>query len=123
MIWYSDDYEHPDFCTTTNPVAKKQHYCSECQHPIYPGENYERVSGKWDGEVITFKICTFCQDLKNYTSEITEYEFGLGNLHEEMREAIYSTSLKRGQAVGYLRRLWAVDNRRVSYRRAADGNK
>lgn len=46
--------------------ARKQHCCDECFRTIQPGEKYECVSGKWDGEMDSFKTCPRCLNLREY---------------------------------------------------------
>lgn len=63
---YCDVDSYPEFFSDNSHVAKKQHKCSECRGPIYPGEKYRRRSGKWDGEVRSYTQCIACCDLEDY---------------------------------------------------------
>lgn len=66
----SYDYcEFPEFFSAQWPVAKKKHKCCECDQPIHPGEKYGRFTGKWDGDLGSFKqhldcekACVFIRD-------------------------------------------------------------
>ena len=62
------DYEAPEFYDRTERTARKRHRCCECGHDIQPGERYEHVSGKWDGQLNTFKTCEACVDLRDSLS-------------------------------------------------------
>ncbi len=54
------DGESPDVMTTTHPKARKQHRCCECHGAIMPGEQYEKITGIWNGEPETYKTCAVC---------------------------------------------------------------
>jgi hypothetical protein len=60
------DYEAPEFYHKETRKARNAHRCSECCRVIEPGESYEHVHGKWDGEVGTFKTCPRCLALKEW---------------------------------------------------------
>jgi hypothetical protein len=51
----------PDFIRETKRVARKEHQCSDCGETIHPGEEYQHVTGKWEGGIATFKTCEICQ--------------------------------------------------------------
>ena len=55
------DCEYPDFCTKQLRQARKIHKCCECNREIRKGSKYWYVSGKWDTEIDTFKICQWCE--------------------------------------------------------------
>jgi len=40
--------------------ARKPHRCYECNAPISRGDHYVNCTGKWDGDVSSFAICTTC---------------------------------------------------------------
>ena len=52
--------ETPEFFVKQTPTARKAHRCGECGRTIRPGEIYERVRGKWNGDVGTEKTCAHC---------------------------------------------------------------
>lgn len=62
------DYEQPAFYEATERTARKRHRCCECGHDIQPGEKYEYVSGKWDGQLGSFHTCEACADLRDSLS-------------------------------------------------------
>ena len=58
------DYDEsciPEFFNEIQRKAKKEHKCGECRRTISPKEKYISISGKWDGEVNTHKICSHCE--------------------------------------------------------------
>ena len=80
------DYDPPEFSDTAWPKARKIHICCECGYAIPKGEKYERVSGKWDGEMNVFKTCERCADLRD---SLAEYNCGcylFGGLSEDYWE-------------------------------------
>lgn len=56
--------EPPELCGTLIVRARKPQTCCECTDPIHPGEQYEAVSGKWDGEWASFKTCLPCKEIR-----------------------------------------------------------
>lgn len=111
------DYEQPEFSTVTNPVARRQHRCYECGSTIQPGERYERVDGKWDGYLDTFKTCPHCTALRKWvTANLPCFCWGYGNVIEDAREAIQAAYERAGQEA---RGLWfGFERRRIKARRA-----
>ena len=55
----------PEFFSATEPKARKAHACGECGRQIQPGERYEYVCGKWDGDMLTYKTCVDCLSIRN----------------------------------------------------------
>lgn len=104
-------------CSCDNPakvwdksvhVARKQHACEECHHPIAPGETYARVGALHDGGWDTLRFCLFCDALAQealsagfcYEEVGTFYPDLLGWLYEErprggLKPAGVSTALWR----------------------------
>ena len=74
--------EGPEFSTEKIIKARTPHKCCECKQEIKPGEIYERVTGKWDGELSTINTCLICSRIRqDYCSH--GYEFG------GLREALW----------------------------------
>ena len=61
---------YAEFCSEKMHTAKKPHTCDGCLSPIFAGEKYLRIAGKWDGDFCTAK----------YHPECREYEGKLHNL-------------------------------------------
>lgn len=56
--------EYPEYANRTQRVARKEHRCCECRGVIKPGEKYSYVFGVWSGDVMTFKTCPDCNQLR-----------------------------------------------------------
>lgn len=70
-----DVESYPEFSITKVITARKAHKCCECHKEINPGEKYEMVVGKWEGEMSRFKTCIPCSSIrKDYCPD--GYEFG-----------------------------------------------
>lgn len=63
VLVYTDG-ESAEFYSESKIVARKYHRCSECGLPISPGEEYEHVSGKWEGSWDHYKTCKICQEIR-----------------------------------------------------------
>jgi len=79
------DLESPGFQTITERTARKEHVCCECEGDIKPGDKYEEVRGKWDGEIRVFKTCMPCVIM---CDDIFCGSRPLGDAHEYIWEAI-----------------------------------
>lgn len=62
-------------------IARKKHKCSECGAEIKPGDRYEYVFGKWEGDHFTVKTCIDCLSLRSAF-------FCGGYYHENIRDEI-----------------------------------
>lgn len=82
------DYDTPEFFNESRPLAAKAHRCDECGRVIKPGERYERVTGKWDGDVITNKTCVYCLMMRDILQSKLQCFCWL---YEDLREQIYIT--------------------------------
>ena len=49
-----------EFITTKEVIAKKSHWCCECDSQIQKGEKYLVITGKWDEVMATFKQHLIC---------------------------------------------------------------
>lgn len=58
------DGEMPDFYKSKLVRARKPHRCVECGSAITPGEEYESATGRWEGEIDTYRTCSRCLDLR-----------------------------------------------------------
>lgn len=63
------DFEPPEFFNETRHKAKKEHVCCECWTKILPGEFYFKSSGKWDGELRSYKQHTWCRAACTHLSD------------------------------------------------------
>lgn len=75
--------EYSEFEKTYILKARKIHFCQECQNNIFPGQFYFKATGKFDGEMYTYKRCDRCSQLLKYIVEKLEcFCFGYGLLQE-----------------------------------------
>lgn len=84
--------ELPTLYNATGVKARKEHRCGECKGTIAVGEEYERVTGKWDGKMRTYATCDKCRELRakvtaNFRTSL-DWEEGpaFGELYEWIRE-------------------------------------
>ena len=54
------DGEIAGFFATSHPKAKKPYFCCECQEVIEKGQVHTKETGKWDGEIESYRTCAFC---------------------------------------------------------------
>jgi hypothetical protein len=59
-----DDLPYPEFVRERHPVAAKEHRCCECGDMIRVGERYQYITGKWDGDFVSFKTCSVCECIR-----------------------------------------------------------
>lgn len=71
MTCYCDYDYSPSMYSETWHKARKEHKCCECKRTIHPGEDYQRVSGVWDGEFSTYKTCERCADLREALAAVS----------------------------------------------------
>jgi hypothetical protein len=105
------DYNVPEFYIKEIRRARKEHKCYECRGRILPGEKYEYVRGKWEGEMDSFKTCQHCVDLKTWTNNnVPCLCWAHGNIQDDCREAIEDACYRApnetvGLRFGFLRRV------------------
>jgi hypothetical protein len=81
------DYEPAEFYHQETRKAKKAHRCSECGREIEPGDAYEHVRGKWDGEMGVFKTCPRCLALREWVkAHVPCFCWAHGNIIEDAIE-------------------------------------
>lgn len=61
---YDDDI--PEFYSVKVINTRKVSKCSECGNEIPAGSMCERASGKWNGDVLTFRMCQECMEFRNW---------------------------------------------------------
>jgi hypothetical protein len=81
------DGDPAEFYDSKTRKARKPHQCCECKGAIQPGESYEHVSMRSDGDIYTYKTCSLCVELR------TKFSCGRGwlfqSLWEELREGLF----------------------------------
>jgi hypothetical protein len=66
----SDEWESPEFYNWEFPKARKEYKCGECRRTITKGQQYERYTAKFDGEMQSEKTCMDCSHIrKAFTCE------------------------------------------------------
>jgi len=75
----SCDLIQPDFWTSVDRKANKNHVCCECNREIKKGEKYNYASGKWDGAIKDYKTCKDCAEI----GKLLEC-YGLGEMYEQL---------------------------------------
>ena len=78
------DFEAAEFYRENMRNAAKKHTCCECNSLIQPGDEYQYISGKWEGTFYTFKSCEKCADLRDSLNNI--WCVALGDLRFEYKE-------------------------------------
>ena len=64
-------------------VARKEHTCIECRHPIQPGDVYEVDTTADEGEITTYKTCLPCLRVRESMFECGWYYGGIwDDIHE-----------------------------------------
>ena len=121
----SCDFDQPAFYNRTTPRARKPYRCEECNGQILPGEQYERVTGKWEGYVDTYLTCERCVDLRTWVqNNVPCLCWSHGGGDEMMAEAI-DDAIDRapdetaGLKFGFLRRKVLRDRHNAAAKRAA----
>lgn len=54
----------PEFSNRATPVARKDHKCGECGGMIPRGRRYVSYTGRWDGEVATYRFHRTCWQIR-----------------------------------------------------------
>ncbi len=104
------DGDPPLFYRSSVLRARGTHKCFECAGVISPGESYEYVAGKWDGEVESFRTCERCYDLRVWVkNSVPCFCWAHGNMLDDARAAIEAARRRapdeaRGLRFGFLRR-------------------
>lgn len=81
------DCDMPEFSFVSEPRARIKHRCCECTAPIRVGEKYVRCSGKWAGDVSTFKQHTLCAEACESIRDNSGECIAFGSLKEWWSEA------------------------------------
>jgi hypothetical protein len=76
---------YPDFFVSKIMKARKSHKCCECKQEIKQGEKYEKVTGKWDGEISTVKTCYICTLIRE---DYCPHGYEFGRLREILWECL-----------------------------------
>jgi hypothetical protein len=105
----------PEFYKEKVVKARKTHRCCECRRDIIKGETYKTISGKWDGMILMYKMCSDCKSLiENFFGRWT-----FEHIWEDMQEMISEqdgdinqtcvsklTPTARGMVCDIIERIW-----------------
>ena len=84
---YSDDFDPPEFYTETRPKAKKgTPVAVNAKRSINVGDEYVRITGKWDGVCRTYKTCLHCENLRNLMYKKFDINCGYECLYMDMQD-------------------------------------
>jgi hypothetical protein len=119
------DYDPPEFYNAqVIKAARKRHKCDECDRPMLPGENYERVTGKWEGELSVLTTCSNCLDIRQFVkNSVPCFCWAHGSMHDDAYSAIQDAYYRardevKGLFMGYGRRLIACRRKRSEIAKA-----
>jgi len=84
-----NDYDlvDPTFYLERKRKARVPHQCSECHQAILPKTEYISISGKWAGEISTYKQCLSCKEMSKHYRETEGCCVALGGLFEAIANA------------------------------------
>ena len=74
-------------------TARKPHKCYECDGPIAVGTRYHAVTGKWDGEIASYRFCEPCWEI---TGEFSESGRTFGIAWETFRDEWHNGATLQG---------------------------
>jgi hypothetical protein len=83
-IYHDGCDDPPEFVRVSTPRARRQYTCCECGHVIHVGTVYESTSGKWGGEMATFRTCVVCVSVRD---SLCKGGYAYGELWEAVRDA------------------------------------
>lgn len=91
-------------------TARKQNKCCECKRSILPGQRYQFVSGRWDGDWLSYRTCEDCYHIRMAFACDGTWVFE--TLWEDLRESFGSITtacfekIETVSAKEYLRECW-----------------
>jgi hypothetical protein len=83
--------------------ARKEHKCTECGSVIKKGEEYEYISGMWDGTWDFFKTCQDCIDIRESLSMMECFCWSHGGLAEDLSNQFAWAEFTPGEKFAHLR--------------------
>lgn len=117
------DGDSCDFVKTWFVKARKKHKCTECHSMIWPGTEYEKVYGIWEGDSMVFKTCPNCLSLRK---EFFSGGYFLGTILDDFRTFVdevdggisedcisHLTPVARGMVWDIIEKWWSEDDKRL----------
>jgi len=80
QIEVNDDYCRVELLRRSEPVARKEHRCTECGRKIRVGEKYIREATICEGDIDDEVSCSDCESLQSLVC---------GRIYRGLREAIF----------------------------------
>lgn len=71
------------------PVARKEHQCCECRDIIDVGDQYEMIKGRFERDIVTFKTCLVCREIRDELFCSWHYEM----IWEDLDESEYEPQI------------------------------
>lgn len=100
--------EIPDFYSTSTPKARKPHVCCECSGSIFKGERHFQVTGKWEGQISSFRQHLICERACEFIRDkIADECIGYGTLFEFCNDEGYFKYTKHDPKIKSFRHLIA----------------
>jgi len=75
------DGDSPELFSEKIVTARKKYRCFECGGIIKPGDKYEYVKGKWDGDFSSYKTCILCARIRD---DLCQCGFIYGELRNQI---------------------------------------
>jgi hypothetical protein len=104
-----DECDAPSVYLPQIRKARKEHKCCECFRQIEIGEQYEQVTGNWDGSWGSFKTCLHCLEARKWLMKQC-HGYVHGAVFEDLREHISYARLHVGRLVVGMNRKWTKRN-------------
>lgn len=96
----ADDGDMPSEIFSDGIVtARKDHACVECRAAITIGTRHESTSGKWDGDVRTYRTCLMCVEIRNHFSC---GGWTYGEVWRELEESLFPDMTAGGECMSGL---------------------
>lgn len=101
MCMYDANDCRPEWYRESHPKARKPHKCEECRRDIHPGEVYQNVAGKWEGDVSEHKMCRHCRRAADLLVQECD-GYVLGGVKEDLQEHVGEREYSWGRAAARL---------------------
>lgn len=84
-----DVEEFIEVISETMPTARKEHKCGECHETIGVGDEYEVIKGRFQGDLVTYKTCLICREIRDELFCSWRYEM----IWEDLSERDYTPEI------------------------------
>lgn len=66
--------------------AKRSYHCVECRSRIEKGESYTHVTGKWEGNFRTYRMCNPCYEAHGFAESLDGECAAFGHMHQKIED-------------------------------------